>query len=120
MRLTRRAAPACVRVRSFLVKRLRGNKQITAARKRSLALPAGWTKMIDPATQVAYYANSLTGQVQWEPPPGATEPAAEMQPAGAGGLPAGWTEATDPTSGTKYYINEKTKTSSWERPTMPA
>ena len=70
-----------------------------------VALPAGWTEHVDPATGRKFYYQKSTGATTWTAPP-----AAAGTP---GALPAGWSVHTSKSSGKTFYAHvdgRKTKT----------
>lgn len=66
------------------------------------ALPQPWTAVRSRTTGRTYYANTDTGETQWEPP---------LYP-----LSREWTMHTSPQSGAVFYVNKETGKAQWDRP----
>lgn len=76
----------------------------------AVALPPGWSAVVDPNSGRTYYSN-VDGTTSWDPPTSGAKAASE--PA----LPNGWTSATDPATGKQYYVNSVTNATTWTIPT---
>ena len=61
----------------------------------------------------ARYVNEVTGESQWEPPPG-FQVGGAAPPGGA--MTGGWVALVDEGSGETYYFNEQTGASQWDPP----
>jgi hypothetical protein len=114
--------------------------------EETLALPEGWTEVVDPSSEQIYYHNTLTQETSWElpsadcvfgveqedntvdlpipvPETGVTSENVEDDelPLDASeetlALPEGWTEVVDPSSEQMFYYNTITQETSWELPT---
>lgn len=105
-----------------------GMASVMGAGLPAQGLPLGWEAALDPNTGRYYYCNRTTGQTQWTPPEGTTDPtgagamaamasaAAAAAAAPIGALPAGWEMGTDPASGRQFYFNRGTGQTSWTPP----
>ncbi|KAH9830765.1 uncharacterized protein C8Q71DRAFT_716454 [Rhodofomes roseus] len=67
-----------------------------------------WVTLIDPQTQVSFYACPATGEVSWDPPVGNF-----LLPPNPEGE---WWEMIDEASGLPYYYHTKSSETVWERP----
>ncbi|EMD32094.1 hypothetical protein CERSUDRAFT_119077 [Gelatoporia subvermispora B] len=67
-----------------------------------------WVTLIDPQTQVSFFACPATGEVSWDPPVGnfVLPPNPEGE----------WWEMTDEASGLPYYYHTKSGETVWEKP----
>ncbi|OBZ66582.1 Rho GTPase-activating protein 39 [Grifola frondosa] len=67
-----------------------------------------WVTLVDPQTQVSFYACPSTGEVSWDPPVGnfLLPPSPEGE----------WWEMYDEQSGLPYYYHTKTGETVWDRP----
>ncbi|EJF57744.1 hypothetical protein DICSQDRAFT_157170 [Dichomitus squalens LYAD-421 SS1] len=67
-----------------------------------------WVTLVDPQTQVSFFACPATGEVSWDPPAGhfLLPPSPEGE----------WWEMFDEASGLPYYYQTKTGETVWERP----
>lgn len=67
-----------------------------------------WVTLLDPQTQVSFYACPSTGEVSWDPPVGNF-----LLPPNPEGE---WWEMIDETSNLAYYYHTKSGETTWERP----
>ncbi|KAI0915670.1 hypothetical protein AcV5_003527 [Taiwanofungus camphoratus] len=67
-----------------------------------------WVTLVDPQTQVSFFACPATGEVSWDPPIGNF-----LLPPSPDGE---WWEMFDETSGLPYYYHTKSGETVWERP----
>ncbi|KAI8994102.1 hypothetical protein BD414DRAFT_481426 [Trametes punicea] len=67
-----------------------------------------WVTLVDPQTQVSFYACPATGEVSWDPPVGNF-----LLPPSPDGE---WWEMYDEASGLPYYYHTKSGETIWERP----
>ncbi|TFK87015.1 RhoGAP-domain-containing protein [Polyporus arcularius HHB13444] len=97
--------------------RLNGRRASTASLRGtpSKGAPGGdgwgsnfWVTLVDPQTQVSFYACPATGEVSWDPPAGNF-----LLPPSPDGE---WWEMFDEASGLPYYYQTKTGETVWERP----
>lgn len=66
-----------------------------------------WVEIIEPRTRERMYANLLTGECVWDPPPGVCiKRTGENQ----------WWELFDPNTSRFYYYNASTQRTVWHRP----
>ena len=76
--------------------------------------PAGWEKILDPATGKKFYYHGATGTRQWDLPLLGTT--ANPKPPV---LPPGWISKVDPATGKTFFVDTATGVRQWEQPPPP-
>ncbi|KAL6732336.1 hypothetical protein Aduo_003105 [Ancylostoma duodenale] len=66
-----------------------------------------WVEIVEPQTKQHMYANLITGQCSWEPPPGASVKRTHENQ---------WWELFDSKTGRYYYYNAASMKTVWQRP----
>ncbi|KAK6725504.1 hypothetical protein RB195_004060 [Necator americanus] len=66
-----------------------------------------WVEIVEPQTKQHMYANLITGQCSWEPPPGASVKRTHENQ---------WWELFDSKTGRYYYYNASSMKTIWQRP----
>jgi hypothetical protein len=86
------------------------------------AAAAEWSTQRSRTTGEMYFVNSITGESQFEAPPGLAAPAAPAAPAAHSGLPPNWMTQVSRSTGETYYVNTLTGESTFDLPTteLPA
>ncbi|XP_069477872.1 rho GTPase-activating protein 39 isoform X2 [Ambystoma mexicanum] len=79
----------------------------TGSRRGKMAERLEWVEIIEPRTRECMYANLITGECVWDPPPGVRiKRTNENQ----------WWELFDPNTSRFYYYNASTQRTVWHRP----
>ena len=76
---------------------------------------------MDPTSGRTYYANTVTKQTQWDPPPVPARTSEwttlrASEKVSTSSLVVPWTSKVDPASGKTYYVNTVTKERQWNPP----
>lgn len=67
-----------------------------------------WVEIVEPQSRQTMYANLVTGQCAWEPPPGANVKTTHQNQ---------WWELFDSKTGRYYYYNASSSVTKWQKPT---
>uniref|UniRef100_A0A8R1EEG1 WW domain-containing protein n=2 Tax=Caenorhabditis japonica TaxID=281687 RepID=A0A8R1EEG1_CAEJA len=67
-----------------------------------------WVEIVEPQSRQTMYANLVTGQCAWEPPPGAHVKTKHQNQ---------WWELFDSNTGRYYYYNASSSVTKWQKPT---
>lgn len=73
----------------------------------SRAANVEWVEIVEPQSRQTMYANLVTGQCAWEPPPGATVKTTHQNQ---------WWELFDSKTGRYYYYNASSSVTKWQKP----